>query len=309
MTNEELVKLIQEGKDVQVNLGILYEQNKNFIYFTARPYLKYAEEDDLLQEGYIGFQEAVFHFSAEAGAKFTTYAQYRIKAHCRKYVETFSTIRKIPAYLQLKINAYKKFVGQYRTTFSDDPDDSTIMKELQLTETQLKHIRKTIQESQTFSMSEPISEDGFTLEETLADPSDMAEEVADASFREYEKKVLDAAIKQLEDNEQTVITCKYWNGMTIAQTSEKLNLPVDKIRQLENKAFQVLKRNRKIQELIDERYGYDCSLAYKISRKHAIDHHTSSTEELALHRIELEEQQQKLVASVDRFFDDLLADI
>ena len=29
---EELVKLIQQGLDVQENMGKLYEQNKNFIY-------------------------------------------------------------------------------------------------------------------------------------------------------------------------------------------------------------------------------------------------------------------------------------
>ena len=310
MTNEELVKLIQEGKDVQVNLGILYEQNKNFIYFATRPYLQFAEADDLLQEGYIGFQEAVFHYSFESGAKFTTYAHLRIRSHCRRYIETFSSIRKIPAYMHERIYAYNRFMNQYTAEHAEEPDDKTIMKELKLTAIQLKHIRKTLLESQDVSLSAPVSEDGeLTMEGLLADPSDMEEEVTDRYFREYEKKILDEALQQLEDQERTVITCKYWDSMTAQQISSKLNLPLDKNKRLEEKAFQVMKRNKKIQELLEERYGYDCSLAFRISRKYALDHHTSSTEEIALNRIALEEQQYKLVESVDRFFDDLIADI
>ncbi len=310
MTNEELVKLIQDGKDVQVNLGILYEQNKNFIYFVAKPYLAYAEEDDLLQEGYLGFQEAVFHFSADSGAKFTTYAQYRIKAHCKRYIETFSTIRKIPTYLHELIYKYKQYMNKVEAGSGKIPDDKTIMKDLKLSKVQLQHIKRTLQESQTVSFSDPIpGSDGVTLGETLADPHEAVEEVLERMFSQHERTVLDEAIKQLEDNEKTVITCKYWDAMSASQISSKLNLSVDKVRQLEDKAFQVLKRNKKIQELMEERYGYDCSLAYSISRKFALDHSTSSTEQLALHRIELEEQQQKLVESVGKFFDDLIADI
>ena len=57
MTNEELVEQIHKGIDVQKNLGILYEQNKGFIYTIVHPFMKYAEPDDLLQEGYIGLQD------------------------------------------------------------------------------------------------------------------------------------------------------------------------------------------------------------------------------------------------------------
>ncbi len=312
MTNEELVKLIQEGKDVQVNLGILYEQNKNFIYFVARPYLQYAEADDLLQEGYIGFQEAVFHYSADSGAKFSTYAQYRIKAHCKRYVESFSSIRRIPSYLQNRIYAYKTFIQQYKTQHAKEPDYKTIMKELKLSERQLNYIRKILQESQTVSLQELLPGDGEsrTLEEVLpADGVELEEEITDRFFQEYEKKILDEAIKQLEDNERTVITCKYWDSLTASAISEKLNLPLDKIKQLEEKAFQVLKRNSKIRELLEERFGYDCSMAYKISRKFALDYHTSTTEMIALERVSLEQEQKKLVESVDQFFDDLLAEV
>lgn len=311
MTNEELVKLIQEGNDVQVNLGILYEQNKNFIYFVARPYLQYAEADDLLQEGYIGFQEAVFHYSADSGAKFSTYAQYRIKAHCKRYVESFCNIKKIPSYLQNRIQAYNTFLNRYRTQFAEEPDDRTIMKELKLSEKQLNFIRKTLQEAQTVSLSDPISSEGNggTLADTIADPSDLEEDVTERFFQEHERKVLDEAIKQLEDHEQTVITCKYYDRMTAAQVSSRLNLPVDKVKQLEDKAMQVLKRNKKVQELLEERYGYGCSIAYRISRQFCIDNHTSTTEVLALKRIELEEAQKSMVESVDKFFDDLLATV
>ena len=299
MTNEELVALIQQGKDVQVNLGILYEQNKGFIYFVTRPYMKYAEKDDLIQEGYIGFQEAIFHYSAAYGAKFTTYAQYRIRKQCTKYIESFCNVKRIPSYLQTRITAYVNFVNEYKAAYSEEPDDVMIMQELQLTTTQLQHIRKTLHERPVISMSALIPGTDNTLEETIADPCDMAEDVQDVLFREFERQVLDEAIKQLDGNEQMVITCKYIDSLTSSQISERLNLSPDKVKRLEEKAMQVLRKNRKIQELLKDKYGYECSAAYKLSRKFVLDNHTSTTEFLALKRLELEKEKDEMQESVE----------
>lgn len=93
MTNEELVNLIQQGKDIKTNLEILYEQNKRFIYKTAYPFMKYTDADDLLQEAYIGFQEAVFAYNADGG-KLTTYATWRIRRYCIDYIEKFCHAKK-----------------------------------------------------------------------------------------------------------------------------------------------------------------------------------------------------------------------
>ena len=59
MTNEELVRLIQEGVDIQENMGILYKQNEGFIRTTCNPFSERAELDDLMQEAYFALVDAV----------------------------------------------------------------------------------------------------------------------------------------------------------------------------------------------------------------------------------------------------------
>ena len=59
MTNEELVRLIQDGIDTKANLWELYDRNRGFIADTVGRYSAYAEMDDLMQEAYFGLARAV----------------------------------------------------------------------------------------------------------------------------------------------------------------------------------------------------------------------------------------------------------
>ncbi len=58
MSNEEMVKQIQQGNDKL--LETLWEQNKALVYSTVKKYRSIAELEDLMQEGYIGLHKAVF---------------------------------------------------------------------------------------------------------------------------------------------------------------------------------------------------------------------------------------------------------
>ena len=81
MTNEELVEQIQAGINVRSNLEILYEQNKPFIYSVIKPFMKYAEPDDLFQEAYLGLHDAVYAYEP-GDSKFITYLPWKIRKHC-----------------------------------------------------------------------------------------------------------------------------------------------------------------------------------------------------------------------------------
>lgn len=67
MDNEQLVVRIQAGENVAENMLKLYNQNRGFLVVMAKKYQGIAEQEDLLQEGYIGLSEAVSRFDAEIG--------------------------------------------------------------------------------------------------------------------------------------------------------------------------------------------------------------------------------------------------
>lgn len=309
MTNEELVEQIQAGINVKDNLATLYEQNKPFIYSVIKPMMKYADPDDLFQEAYFGLHDAVYAYKP-GEAKFLTYLPWKIRKYCIHFIESFSNTKRIPHSRQIEIRKYQKFCQEYTNTHGTDPDDKTIMKELELTAKKLENIRKTIYEQNCISIHKPVAgTEDAALEDILADDADIAAEVEDQVFQDEIKKIVNDAVDQLPQKQSYVIRARYLEDSTQTQIASDLNVSFQRVSQIEKYAFNRLKEVKRLQELHDEIYGYDSHYAYGMSVKCAVDNHTSSTEKLALKRIECEEQceyQQKNLKRLNNIFDELL---
>lgn len=302
MTNEELVELIQKGVDVQQNLEILYEQNKNYIYKITIPFMKYAEADDLLQEAYIGFHKAVFSY-VPGDAKLTTYATWKIRQHCIRYIENFPNAKRIPSAMHNVIRRYKLFIKNYQMEHGTEPNDATIIKELDLSQEKLKCIRKIIHEQHCISIFSDIADcDDLDVEDTIADDFDLEAEVEDKLFREHERKVLDDAIHTLKPNEEKVICSRYWYEHSQKKIADDMKISYQRASQIEKEALKKLRKNDRLQELIDEKYGYDTHNAYHMSVQCCLNKHTSSTELTAINRIILNEKQLKIQSELDELF-------
>lgn len=75
MTNEELVFRYQAGDALA--LDELIEKNKSLVYFVSKRYFSkrnYYDQEDLEQQGWIGFIQAVKSFKSDQGAKFASWA-------------------------------------------------------------------------------------------------------------------------------------------------------------------------------------------------------------------------------------------
>ena len=306
MTNEELVEQIQAGINVQENMEKLYEQNKGLIYKTVNPFKKCAEFDDLLQEAYIGLHEAVYAYKP-GESKFATYFPWRIRKCCIRYLENTSNTKRIPVSRLNEIRKYQKFCQEYANAHGTTPDDKTIMKELELTEKRLDNIRKTIYEQNCISIhsAAPGTEDA-ALEDILADETDIAADVEDQVFKEEVKEIVDNAVDQLQPNQSYVIRERYLENATLCQVATEMRISIERVRQIERKALQRLKRMHQLQELHDEIYGYDSHFAYSMTVKCAVDNHTSSTEMLAMKRLEYEEEHKQTMNDLNNLFNELL---
>ena len=93
MTNEQLVARIQAGENTAENMLQLWQQTKAFVAKLAKKYKGYAEFDDLMQEGYLGLNEAVNHYDVSQHIPFINYAAYWIKQCMQRFVERDSTVR------------------------------------------------------------------------------------------------------------------------------------------------------------------------------------------------------------------------
>lgn len=306
MTNEELVEQIQTGINVKDNLAALYEQNKPFIYSVVKPFMKYADPDDLLQEAYLGLHDAVYAYKP-GDTKFITYLPWKIRKHCIHFMESFSNTKRIPHSRLNEIRKYQRFCQEYADAHGSSPDDKTIMKELELTEKKLDSIKKTIYEQNCISIHKPVAgTEDAALEDILADDVDIASDVEERVFQDEIRQVVNEAVDQLPPKHSQVIHARYLEDTSQVQVASRMNLSSQRVSQIEKEALKKLSAMEVLQQIHDEVYGYDSHLAYGITVKKALDNHTSSTEMLAMKRLEYEEKYARQQNKLNNIFDELL---
>ncbi len=92
------------------------------------------------------------------------------------------------------------------------------------------------------SLSTPLTEDeDCTIEDTLADDTDIVEEVTKKIRGKELHKALEAALSTLEPHEERIIRMRYYSNMPILDISKKLNIPVDRVQYHIRKAMNQLR--------------------------------------------------------------------
>ena len=98
--------------------------------------------------------------------------------------------------------------------------------------------------------------DGSTA--TIADvipdeeSTDFVDNIIETISRETESKIIHAAINQLPERQQKIINAHYFQGLTLKQISENLNISVERVRQLESYALRELRQSKQLRMLYTE---------------------------------------------------------
>ncbi len=292
MTNEELVALIQAGDNVQDNMGQLYQQNREFIVKTALPYSKNVELEDLLQEAYFGLEKAVQRYDPTTGFKFLTYAESWIRQSIHRYCQNSGNLKRIPVHVLEQISKYQKFRSDFQAVVGDEPTDEEYCFYLGIENRRLKELRKYMTGSEIASLDGivPGTED-FTLADVIADDFNLEESVCDTLADEQAKTTIWEVVSDLGGNASEVVQDYYKNGETLQSISDRLEVSIERVRQIKNRAISNLRHNRKLKEAA-EVYGYGCAQAYHWGLGHFKNTGTSATEYLALKHIEQEQYQK-----------------
>lgn len=291
MENEELVQQIQAGINVASNLEQLYLQNRSFIFQIAKKYSAAVDLDDLMQEGYLGLYEAVKHYQPDKGNLFLTYAGSCISRFIQRYCHNCGSTKRIPEYMISRISKYRKYISEQKAA-GVEPSDFTICRDLQLTEQQLKNMRKAIYESECISTTDLVpGTDNMAVEDSLADPLDMEAEVLDSIAREQAEYLIWKIVDELNERQAKVIVGRYKENNTLNEIAKKLNLSNDRISQIEKQALLLLRDKEELTH-IAEIYGY--MNPYKGTGYNSFKYHGSAVENEAIRNIEKEERLSEL---------------
>lgn len=149
---------------------------------------------------------------------------------------------RLPVHAREWIAKYKKITSEYRKYYGCEPTDKEMRAFLGVSAEKLENIKKSMRMGQIQSLDEPLSEEGESfLVDTVADSSDIEEDVIKMLDTAAMKKELWIAVDQLPGDCPEVIRKRYKERFTMKEVGEDMGIGVEKVRNIEHKAMKILR--------------------------------------------------------------------
>ena len=206
--------------------------------------------NEMISEGNIGLMQAVKKFEPEKGFRLATYAMWWIKASIQEYILRSWSLVKIgttTAQKKLFFNL-RKIKNQIAPTTEGDLKQehvSSIAKKLDVREEEVVSMNRRLR-GKEHSLNTPIGEDGEQWQDWVVD-KEMDHELRFAQQEEMEqrKDLLQDSIKILNEREREILHSRRLTDKptTLEELSKKFKISRERIRQIENKAFEKLQKH------------------------------------------------------------------
>ena len=298
MTNEDIVKAIQNGFDVTENMQWLYQKNLPLIKIMIRPFTLYENEEDLLQEAYFGLWEAVQRYETSENVLFMTYAGYWIRQAVRRYIENCGSVIRIPGVKQQKIIRYNKAIQELSQKLGRTPVNNEIADYMKINEKELEELEYYSQS--IASLDVPINEDSeSTLSDSVKSDFELENSVIDKMYDDYTKSELWRTVERYTGQlEKRVIKEYYLHNKSLATIANKENLSIARIKQVKARGFRRLRTGQAKEELLHNFENAQSGLYRNGMQKYSNNNFTSTVEKIALAKYELKEEYERRLAEI-----------
>ena len=206
--------------------------------------------NEIISEGNVGLMQAVKKFEPEKGFRLATYAMWWIKAAIQEYILRSWSLVKIgttTAQKKLFFNL-KKLKNQIAPKNEGDLKDEDVKKiasTLDVSEDEVVSMNRRLSGKEQ-SLNAPIGEDGDEWQDWVVDKTmDHDLKIAHQEEMEQRKDLLKDSIKILNEREKEILYSRRLTDSpkTLEDLSKKFKISRERIRQIENKAFEKLQKH------------------------------------------------------------------
>ena len=206
--------------------------------------------NEMISEGNVGLMQAVKKFEPEKGFRLATYAMWWIRASIQEYVLRSWSLVKIgttTAQKKLFFNL-KKIKNQIAPQSEGDlrPEHvNEIANKLDVSEHEVVSMNRRLS-GKEFSLNAHVGEDGDEWQDWLVDKElDHDLKFAHQEEMGQRQSLLKNSIKILNDREREILNSRRLtdNPITLEDLSKKYQISRERVRQIENKAFEKLQKH------------------------------------------------------------------
>ncbi len=206
--------------------------------------------NEMISEGNVGLMQAVKKFKPEKGFRLATYAMWWIKASIQEYILRSWSLVKIgttTAQKKLFFNL-KKIKNQIAPRSEGDLRDehvAEIADKLDVRKDEVVSMNRRLS-GKEFSLNSPIGESGDEWQDWIEDKElDHELKFAQQEEMKQRKNLLTDSIKILNDREKEILYERRLNDnpTTLENLSKKYKISRERVRQIENKAFEKLQKH------------------------------------------------------------------
>jgi len=205
---------------------------------------------EMISEGNVGLMQAVKKFDPEKGFRLATYAMWWIKAGIQEYIlRSWSLVKMGTTTAQKKLffnlKKLKNKIAPRSVGDLKDEHVTEIANRLDVKKDEVISMNRRLS-GQELSLNAPVGEDGDEWQDWLADKS-MDQELSFAHNEEMEqrKDLLKNSLEILNQREREILNYRRLadQPVTLEKLSRKYKISRERIRQIENKAFEKIQKH------------------------------------------------------------------
>lgn len=251
LTGEEEAELVARWRDAadEDARRRLIEAHLRLVVKTAGQFKGYGlAVADLIAEGNLGLLRALETFEPERGLRFSTYAQWWVRAAMFEYVLKFSTPVNFGLSAERKRLFFKLRGAKARLTGPeggslDAADAARIGRELNAKDERVLEMERLLTQAPR-SLDAPVGETGTPYGELLADERPGADEVlGERQELMYRRELLKHAWSELSERERDIVAERTLREkpLRLEDLAVRYNISRERVRQIEAAAMTKLK--------------------------------------------------------------------